>query len=305
MASSHLRLWPINHVFASLNDSSIALLSREPPATRALVFVHGFAGDAAKTWVHFTEMIQGRSDWWSHSDAYFVGYNSLRCDIRGAAIGLLTFLRSIAPFPPPALFEYERWGARGGFRDSQTKYEDLYLIGHSLGGVLVRQAVRLAVREHVDKQRQGSSGPLLTPVTAETSEADFVELLKMARLRLFAPAIAGARPSGIKGLLQSAGFTGLIAWSRSYHELKETSPVLADLRSGTESLAVTFPDATAFRADIAWAERDTVVYAVEYGCDRLGKHVSGVTHTSICKPNPRYRLPVRFVEVDTVPAGLS
>jgi predicted alpha/beta hydrolase family esterase len=68
--------------------------------------------------------------------------------------------------------------------ETPERYEEIVLVGHSEGGVALRQAVAEVVR--------------LQNIHGAANMAPHQLALLSARLCLFAPAIAGAGPSGLK-----------------------------------------------------------------------------------------------------------
>jgi hypothetical protein len=109
-------------------------------------------------------------------------------------------------------------------------------------------------------------------------------MVSNADLRLFAPALGGARPAGLLGYLRALGLDIAWAGSPSYRELQPDSPILAQVQRDTERLADMSLDVRALSAKIAWASKDRVVYSGKYQCDRYGDIVPSTTHKTICKP---------------------
>jgi hypothetical protein len=293
--TSHARIDWLHHVFPPISHKSCALLSRVDSARRAVVFVHGFMGDPVSTWSHFHDIGTIVNDHgWDEADLFFLGYDSARLDIRSASWLVLEFLRGILPTPPEELFVTAYRGRTLPVRSTIRSYEELYLVGHSLGGVIVRDVVRLGLRDTIRQLSQerdvGDADVLFGAGTLEW-------YLAKAKLRLFAPAIGGARAAGMLGLLNAVGMSAMLAWSRSKHELEHTSIVLAEIRRETEEFFERFPQLCGLSALIVWAGRDNVVSPVEYRSDRTGMHFLRATHKSICKPTAKFLLPVKFVGI--------
>src|SRR3981189_1317183 len=60
------------------SDKAFALLARRPPES-AVVFVHGFGGNPATTWIdfeHLVDELQEQRVEWSLCDLFFYGYRS-------------------------------------------------------------------------------------------------------------------------------------------------------------------------------------------------------------------------------------
>src|ERR1700733_303489 len=115
-------------------DQWLLCLSHAQPE-RLVVFVHGFYGGPLGTWQRFPE---GPPPWWHTSDLLFVGYDSHRDNITGTAARLRRQLPRFYPDLPDELLEIG--GVR--LRAPRTEpYPELYVVGHSLGGVIVRRAL--------------------------------------------------------------------------------------------------------------------------------------------------------------------
>jgi pimeloyl-ACP methyl ester carboxylesterase len=276
---------------------SFVLATLAPDVDSAIVFVHGFLGDAHATWLNFPELIDD-SPGWERTDLYFLSYDSFRSSVRAGADELARLLDALAATPPewfglsPSELPRSLRAEIGSFRlrDRPTTYAQVALVGHSYGGVLVREVVyreakRLAMFES-------------EPPDAESLAAS---QLLASDLRLFAPALAGARPSGIKGFVLRYGGVGalasaLLGTSESYHELTNPDLVLTPLREATEELARAHPQVGAFRADVLWPTRDEVVADREYRHDRRAKGTPWASnHTTVCKPRHGRHEPLTFV----------
>ncbi len=178
---------------------SYALLSRHNHTRTAVVFVHGFLGHAIDTWASFQTQIDQVNEglsWWATSDLYFFQYPSTEDSISMTASSLLAFLQDYLPTPGISLCQQDaRLG--GDFAASLPEpvalrtisdYQELVLVGHSQGAVVLRQAILFALE--VSTSRPG-----------ETVHSPFHEFLLNARLCLFSPAHMGAQISGIAGLV--------------------------------------------------------------------------------------------------------
>lgn len=240
---------------------------------RLVVFVHGFNGSAVESWNEFP-VAGGFRDWWSASDLLFVTYPSTRDSVAGAAYRLRQRLPDFYPTPHPAAM-----GNRHPARDNTKEpYSELILVGHSLGGVVLRRALADAAQIHKD---DGTSSILL-----ESS------------LRLFSPAQGGFRPTKGVGALRASPLWKFIEIilraSNSYADLEPGSGALTDLRRRTEALAV---DYAALRAATIWANPDEIVADQSYDTDRVDSFVDGKNHRSICKPKRyEYEVPWDFAE---------
>jgi hypothetical protein len=171
--------------------------------------------------------------------------------------------------------------------DTVTPYNDLVLVGHSLGAVILRRALCDAAQEWIDKGRPADSKPVLLHATT----------------RLFSPASAGFQPSGWLGLLRATG-----TWDRAveiflrrspaYSDLQPDSVVLREIHERTLELNPRQDaELSALRAHILWANPDGVVITERYRTDFVDSSWDGCHHIAVCKPRSgEFEVPWRFVE---------
>lgn len=255
------------------------LVSHEP-AKRLVVFVHGFLGRASATWGRFAR-VPPHSSWWAESDLLFVGYRSFFDSIAGTADRLRGELGDFYPIPHPQLVFVGGVPARS---DLDRPYEDLVLVGHSLGGVVIRVAVA--------DSATAVANP--TPGSTLTSELALLE----SAVRLFSPATGGYLGAGAVGAAQ--GLLGQVldiplGWSASYRQLQSGSRLLTDTQQRTERHARRLNYA-GLKASHLWANPENIVDRVQYRHDHVGDSALGRNHLTVCKPNSDYILPWQFVE---------
>lgn len=243
-------------------------------ADRLIVFVHGFRGKATTTWQDFPS-VDADDDWWGHSDLLFVGYNSMKDGITGVAHRLEQQLPQFYPFPYPPAMNLDGVTPR---EDTKSPYAELILVGHSLGGLIVRRAMIDAADRFLDTGQP--------------------ELLLEAQLRLFSPAIAGFRPGGALGSIHALKQWGALEIylrrASAYTDLQPDSIAIAFVKQRTEELAID-PRLHALRAQILWASPDNVVDPTRYSVD-TDYSADGQDHGSVCKPRePDYPKPRYFV----------
>jgi hypothetical protein len=278
-------------------DRSYAMFSMAPPVrrTKAVIFVHGYRGNAVTTWQMFQELIhadKSSTEFWSGCDAYFYQYDS-GMPLAAVSQVFRGFLLSLFPVPTASMFSLEPFPEVRGILsqsdqpseiDMPESYRSLYLV--------IRQAL---MELAVDWQRQG----LWKGEQREHRES----ILRSAEVRLFSPALFGYTPTGIQGLLYflidqfNVGAAALRSAS-IHQELKPGSQHLAALRERTQKFAQEYGWMKSMRAHLLYAERD-VVHIDRYECDPLYRTQLGHTHTSVCKPNQIYLAPLDFVEHGT------
>lgn len=267
----------------------VLYLAKEQPR-RLVVFVHGFNGRAVNSWNQFVAGGKERPEWWASSDLLFAGYESTTDTITGVAYRVRTALPRFYPNLAGDLLEI------GGVRvrePANGPYEELYLVGHSLGGVIVRRVLCDAACAWEDELAADSGAPRPPMLDART--------------RLFSPASKGFQPAGWLGALSASG-----AWPLLVMQLRR-SPAYTSLQPGSEILTRTEqrtaahlsgPKATelgALRASILWAQPDNVVEAERYDGDLTDYFEDGKNHRSVCKPQPqKYTKPWVFVETGKV-----
>lgn len=252
---------------------------------RLVVFVHGFRGKALDTWLDFPKVDTAlpENQWWLESDWLFVGYESTKETVTGVANRITREMPRFFPQPLPAAMDISGAPARQNVTDP---YTELVLVGHSLGGVILRRALCDAAQEWLDDGRPDENRPVLLHATT----------------RLFSSACGGFSPSGRLGLLRSTpvwdrAIDAVLRQSPAYVDLQPGSLVLEQLRSRTIAMAPDKdPQLEALRARILWANPDGVVTTERYATDYVDLSQDGKHHISICKPKKgTYHEPWTFV----------
>ncbi|CAN5167558.1 hypothetical protein BH09ACT9_BH09ACT9_26440 [soil metagenome] len=252
---------------------------------RLVVFVHGFNGDGLKTWGQFTKPGAHR-EWWLESDMLFIDYNSKRDGPLGVALRIRNWIDHFYPKPyAPAMMIDDLPGRA----DITTPYEELVLVGHSLGGLIIRRAI-LDVAMNWDN---------------EGRTQDEWHVLLSATTRLFSPASAGFQSGGFLALVEESVFGRWLEFylrrSPAFKDMQPNSRVLQDTQKWTEEIALE-PGFEALRPRIVWANPDNVVTTLGYRTDGKQDSWDKTTHSKVCKPiRDHFENPWTFIEKGQVP----
>jgi hypothetical protein len=276
---------PMTHSPRHLSDPEgwVLYLSHSQPE-RLVVFVHGFWGGALKTWQRFPEGGLTRR-WWRASDMLFIGYPSGSENITGTADRLCRQLPRFFPNLPQGVLEERGASVRP---PAESPYSELLLVGHSLGGVVVRRALCEAAHSWLEQRKVDAQAPRPPLLEAET--------------RLFSPASAGFRPSGRLGQIKATPLLWLfcrikLQGSSAFNDLQEGSQILIGTQKRTEEFLSQYSnELCALRACILWANPENIVVTERYTSDHCSCAADGTNHLSVCKPSDTYQIPWRFVE---------
>ncbi|WP_158171347.1 esterase/lipase family protein [Rhodococcus sp. JT-3] len=247
---------------------------------RLVVFVHGFRGNGLETWLEFPTPGDHRQ-WWLESDMLFVDYKSTREGVVAVADRIRRSIEEFFPHPYPAAMEIGDQPARA---DITSPYEELILVGHSMGGLIIRRALLDAAVEWDNDERPENSRPVILDSTN----------------RLFSPASAGFQPSGWLGLVRASGVWRALELylhtSSGYKDMQPGSQILTSTRQQTEELAKE-KDFEALRAFIVWANPEGVVITDRYRTDKRVYTFDNKNHVSVCKPvRDKFEGPWKFIE---------
>ena len=268
----------------ALGHGSVLYVSTQS-ATRLVVFVHGFHGRAVETWREFN--VPADRAWWGETDMLFVGYDSMKENTLSVVHRLMSVLPQLFPMLPAAMTL--ALGAR--IRPEDARYRELVLVGHSLGGVIVRRLLAETAREwDVDGAPAGAARPLVLDATAY----------------LFSPASEGFLPKGWIGVAKELGMLRIadvrLRKAPAYSEVQPNSALLRETRKTTKRLVkIHGKQLDSLRASILWANPDAVVQVENYPTDRRSRSVDNSSHVKICKPGPAYQAPWDFVEGGRIP----
>ncbi len=227
-----------------------------------IVFVHGFGGNAITTWNNFPDYIMEDSQF-NKADIIFYGYNTFDGQVGDHAAELYEFLLKMEKPRKSRILPANQ-------KLPEREYKKIILVAHSLGAILVRQALLIAY----------------------SSKAKWVKNTSMA---LFAPAHSGAM---IVTLAFSAlpGLGGILAALVKFRypildNLNPNSSIIKMIKQQTFALQQS-PKGDFTKAKlVVFAKGDKIVDSTPYFGDTAPTVVSGVNHTSVCKPRFRYQLP--------------
>jgi Alpha/beta hydrolase family len=291
----------MDHIEAVVPLGGIARLSPDKDTNTAVIFVHGFKGHPLKTWGALADLAcSDSSDFWQRSDLFFFYYRAEELHIDSSAHKLARYIGALFPTPPAEMFERSLkkhdWTLSLSLRFARVRpapytYSNLYLVGHSLGGVVIRRCI-------ADELQPFSLAP-----GVPTQSPFFIAIT-----RLFAPAHLGFKPSGWTGaafnvsqqLLLGRVLEATMYTHRAYAHLKPDSRTIKDLRAITETLASHYPSAASLSAHLLWGDDEQIVEPGRYVCDMAkNEHYEpGKGHRDICKPTRNFRRPLEFIERD-------
>jgi pimeloyl-ACP methyl ester carboxylesterase len=268
---------------------SYALLSNAPNVSTAVIFVHGFGGNPTSTWTNFQGLVDeysGKFPYWTNSDLFFFAYDSLHTPIRRNAALLGDFVE---------VAWYSKWMGAGS-PDISEKYQDLILVGHSEGGVVIRRLILdryEAVRVKIKSANPDADASSLRTAMKPALASDFI---LASHLRLFAPACRGTNFSSLAGFLTSLSHvvSALTASFLVRNELLKDSPVLMSLQAGTESAHEEFGQVRSLYTRPIFGIPDQIVYSESYKEEEL-LWDEGYDHFGVCKPNYVHIRPLEFV----------
>lgn len=234
---------------------------------RLVVFLHGFNSSAVGAWHRFEESGQA-TDWWRESDMLFVGYDSWGEHPEETATWFRERIQHFYPVLPDEYLSKRDSRIR---EPSKHGYHELVLVGHSLGGFVLRLALCLEAGRWIHEDRE------------RDPNAERPVLLDGA-VRLFSPASAGFQPAGLIGMLKAT-----CLWSAANVALRR-SPAFIALERGSELITTTRArtedlvnehgkDLVALRAHIVWARPENVVERQGYEKDH------GITIPKVCIPS--------------------
>lgn len=254
-------------------DKDVQVAFSTAPDGKAILFIHGFSGDAIKTWSDFHQILP-ESPKCAGRDLFFYGYDGLRAEMNASAAIFRAFLDRL--FTKTNQFLAANLPASAQ-RPVGFAYEELTIVAHSLGAVVARRAL-------LDATRAKSAWP------------------SRIRLVLYAPAHMGANVADLA--LEAANsflplrFFGSIA--------RFQSPLIDQLRPNSSELKQLLEDTRAHRLGganphlvarkVIIAERELIVRNGTFGDDPPPEAIAGTSHISVCKPRKDFLEPFAHLE---------
>jgi hypothetical protein len=259
---------------------------KTPVAHTAVIFVHGFGGKPTSTWINFHTLVDEystRYPWWAQSDMFFFSYDSLHTPIRRNAQSLFSFIETV-------------WNGKWPGATPNIIYKYLILVGHSEGGVVIRRLVLdryESIKQKIELSNPNAGAAELRAAVKSGLESDFV---MTSSLCLFAPACMGTNFSSWLGFFASfSHFVSAIAASALVrNELMPKSPVLDNLREGTEAAHAEFKQVHSLFTRPLFGVPDQVVFSESYRGEEPFWD-DGYDHFSVCKPTYTHPRPLEFV----------
>jgi pimeloyl-ACP methyl ester carboxylesterase len=239
------------------------------PNKRAIIFVHGYGGDAISTWSEFDRFCLTLREFSSY-DLLFFGYDGLRSELLASSLLFHKFLAWLFADSVVAINDSLPSGVA---RDRSFGYESVTLVCHSLGAVIARWALLEATN---------GGDPWASKV----------------RLVLFAPAHTGANVVRLALEVSSHWrflefFTALARFeSPLIDQLKEGSTELTMLWTDTERALQAGANQHLKAAKVCIAERERIVKNLPFCLDPRSVPLAGTTHRTICKPHSSFPQPL-------------
>jgi len=259
LASSHGLPRPLKYEQGVTFQPSVAA------PTAALIFIHGYGGDALSTWANFGALLPLREKCDKH-DLFFYEYDGIESELK-ASIGLTRRLL-IAIAEQPHIVAGGLDQPRAGFN-----YERIVVVGHSLGCVLAR-------------------GALLECLEMKKPWARNVDLV------LYAPAHVGARVDR----LAASVYRGYAPLTAAASLAKFKSPLIEQLAEGSKPLKdLAYETQKAFKRGnlnviprlIVTAQKEHVVVNDRFvQQDPLAEPIIGTYHETVCKPRLDFLAPL-------------
>ncbi len=259
----------MNHtppIFIDEGSHTIAFFALDNPQT-LVIFIHGFNGRLINTWGEFPDFIRLNNDF-KNADILFYGYDSLKNPAAQSSQNLYNSLSNLTENSTNA------WGIERAFINESFKYEQIVLVAHSLGALVLRKALLLAKRDHK-------------------------EWLDSCKMILFAPAHHGFKMrnlifeslSSIETILSGLGLISFPV----LENLKPNSFIIQNLLHDSMQLLDKKQGNFTIADQIIWSKEEEIVRNEHFGQDPIPLLVENKAHHAICKPDSQYLIPYHLV----------
>jgi pimeloyl-ACP methyl ester carboxylesterase len=222
-------------------------------------FIHGFNGDAIKTWVEFPTYLT-TDPRFKECDFFFYGYDSLRQQINFTAAAFHLFIEAVYK-ENDALYGSSIGRALGLTRKKIT-YSNIVIVAHSMGAVITRLAIINGIRNSM-------------------------KWVPKSKMILFAPAHRGARVNKLLAASFPPVIDAIVGVLRfkivTIDELDPASETLADLMKSSKHFLGT-----------SHKKYDNVVQTLDFLDDPVPTPLKG-THVTVCKPNQGFKDPLNII----------
>jgi pimeloyl-ACP methyl ester carboxylesterase len=255
-------------------NKDVQALFAVQPNRKAILFIHGFSGDAIDTWSDFHGLLL-ECPKCTKRDVFFYGYDGLRAEMNASAAIFREFLDWFFNSTKILLNENLPQSAP---RTNDFEYDELIIVAHSLGAVIARRAL----------------------LDATNNKSNWVAKTKMI---LYAPAHKGANVVDLAlEVASSFSFLKLFGIGARFtspliDELKPESRSLKKLLEDTKTATKNGTNLHLIACKVVLAEYEKIVVNDIFGDDPAPYAIPETTHTSVCKPNRDFLQPFSHLEV--------
>lgn len=236
---------------------------------KALVFIHGYSGDSLKTWENFQNYLPLEEKSAGY-DIFFYGYDGIKVDFYSSVEKLKLFLKKLTKDPHKIV---NMFISPAFHRINSFNYEEILLIGHSLGSVISRQS-------------------LIDYTKDSLLEASLFKMI------FYSPAHNGAKISELMKNISSHSafinfFFNLIRFrSPLIDQLSPESETIIELKEDTIELTKNHLNTHLNAKYVFIAETENVVNNKRFCNDPNPILILDTNHTTVCKPNIKNMQPL-------------